>query len=248
VKDKWELDMKLTEAYIDIIINWWTQFLVNDKYSNLTAANIDDFKHHLNSTLSAVEFESGEKLKIRVGLREFTPNDNSLAKAFSESAKLVGLSPTHFPHGAELEINEVYQIITCCNVGEVPKNFPLTNILPAVKSKSLDAVSYVTKSVKDVLNVVSSIEIMLASKKRKLHDSEKLSPIGSPISSPSIPYISQRQPATYFASSTSEANFLKQSGFFKHPLNAYFDQPEDSDAVKHQKIETDRKSLFCNSI
>jgi hypothetical protein len=241
--------MKLTEAYINIIINWWAELLVNDIHSNLTAANIDNFKYHLNGTLSTIEFEPGEKLKIRVGLHNFLPNDNSLAKAFSVAAQLVGLSPLHLPHGAELEINELYEIITCKNVGEIPKNLPLTNVLPVVKSKSFDAAAYLIKFYADSLNAISINEMMLlSSKKRKLHEPENFSPIGSPIGLPSTHYLSQRQSSTYFAPATNETNLLKQNGFFKYPLITSFDQTDDNNSVKHQKFETDKNPSFRSSV
>jgi hypothetical protein len=241
--------MKLTEAYINIITNWWVKFLINDTYFNFTAAKIDSFKYNLNGTLSSIEFDPGEKLKIRVGLQEFLPNDNSLAKAFSLATQLVGLSPMHFPHGAELEINELYEIITCNNVGEIPKSLPLTNVPSVVKSRSFDAAAYVTKSDKDLLNLMYMNEMMLLTgKKRKLDEPEKFSPIGSPVSASSNIHLSQRPSCSYFAPANTETNLLRQNGFFKYPLNASFDPTDDYNLVKQQKYETDGKILFRRSI
>ncbi len=184
--------MKLTEAYIDIIINWWIEFLHNDIHSNFTADNNDNFKYNLNGTLSTLEFEPGEKLKIRVGLHEFLPNDNSLAKAFSVVAWLVGLSPIHFPHGAELEVNELYEIITCKNVGENPKNLPLINMRPVIKSRSFDSVGCLTECDKDLPNKLSNNHWkFLTSKKIKLNDPEYSSASGSPVST-AASYLAQK--------------------------------------------------------
>lgn len=105
--------MKLTQQYVEIISQWWTQLLINNKNLKLAETTIDRFKANIMQFLDAFDYEAGQLFHARANSLEFSPHDNPLSLALISAIRSVGLAPNVFPYGAELKVSANYEIYVC---------------------------------------------------------------------------------------------------------------------------------------